>query len=624
MRRFFLYFQLLRNMGMRYIIFRAQYEIRRRSGMLKKKYPRSWNIKNTPSLEQWRKNAKPFFELSPLNGECCSFEANPLSERIERMLRGEYCFFSTTWYDLTTGYDWVTNPDTGYRYDISKHWTEVEDYVKDAGDIKFVWEKSRFAFLYDFIRYEQKTGADCSSFVFSQMVDWIDKNPLNYGPNYKCSQEISLRVLNWIFALYYYKDSSALKDEIFTRIITSIYGQMKHVRANIDFSRISVRNNHAITEALTLYIVGLLFPFWKEASEWRSSGKKWFEEEIKYQIAEDGTYLQFSMNYHRVVVQLLTWAIGLADRNNEQFCKDVYQRAYASVNFLYQCQDDVTGKLPNYGSNDGALFFRLNDNDFRDYRPQLDALHYLLTGENLYDTVWEDRLWYVPFSKGIRELFPRIQKQYGVVSFKIGGYFLFREKDTLTFIRCGKYKDRPAQADNLHVDIWYKGENVLLDGGTYKYNASSDDIRYFMGTESHNTVMLGTKDQMLKGARFIWYNWTQALQVSVEENADRFIFVGSIKCFTYIKKNIVHKRQVIKWKKQSLWEIKDEIQHKPNNLSIHQLWHTMSSDLRFFSKSGNVLERVGYYSPYYGYKQECKQIDIQTENNKLVTQIQLI
>lgn len=62
-------------------------------------------------------------------------------------------------------------------------------------------------------------------------------------------------------------------------------------------------------------------------------GKKWFEEEIKYQVAEDGTYLQFSMNYHRVVVQLLTWAITLADRNGERFCDEVYKRAYQSVNF---------------------------------------------------------------------------------------------------------------------------------------------------------------------------------------------------------------------------------------------------------------------------------------------------
>ena len=82
------------------------------------------------------------------------------------------------------------------------------------------------------------------------------------------------------------------------------------------------------------------------------------------------------MNYHRVVIQLLTWGIALAQRNGECFSEHVYQRAYQSVNFLYQCQELSNGYLPNYGSNDGALFFKLNDSDYRDYRPQLDALHY--------------------------------------------------------------------------------------------------------------------------------------------------------------------------------------------------------------------------------------------------------
>ena len=202
---------------MKYIVFRTQYELRRKSGLLRKKYPPCWVVRNIPSLGQWRMEARPFFTLKrkenilPKNIHVDSF----LKERVERMLRGDYCFFSSTWYSLTENYDWITNPDTGYQYDISRHWTEIEDYVKEAGDIKYVWEKSRFAFLYDFIRYDWETGEDYSSFVFSQILDWIDKNPLNYGPNYKCSQEISLRVLNWIFALYYYKESATLTEEVF-------------------------------------------------------------------------------------------------------------------------------------------------------------------------------------------------------------------------------------------------------------------------------------------------------------------------------------------------------------------------------------------------------------------------
>ena len=39
----------------------------------------------------------------------------------------------------------------------------------------------------------------------NEIIDWIDKNPVNCGPNWKCSQEISLRVMNWVFAIYFYK-----------------------------------------------------------------------------------------------------------------------------------------------------------------------------------------------------------------------------------------------------------------------------------------------------------------------------------------------------------------------------------------------------------------------------------
>ena len=592
--------------------------------MLKRLYPGKWEMRTPISLEKWRREAKPFLgQLRKPHGRRGN-PVNPLlAERVDRMLRGEYCFFSSVWYTLSPDYDWVTNPDTGYRYEASMHWTEIEDYVKESGDIKYVWEKSRFAFLYDFIRYDQETGEDHAQFVFSQILDWIAKNPLNHGPNYKCSQEISLRVLNWIFALYYYKDSPLLTEERFALIMSSIYGQMKHVRANINFSRIAVRNNHAITETLALYIVGLLFPSFKEASEWKQLGKKWFEKEIVYQIAEDGTYLQYSMNYHRVVVQLLTWAICLADKNNERFSEVVYQRAYASVNFLYQCQDEVTGFLPNYGSNDGALFFRLNDNDYRDYRPQLDALHYLLTGEDLYAGAYEDRMWYISDWNTERSMLSRISKKYGAVSFARGGYFLFREKDSFTFIRCGKYKKRPAQADNLHMDVWYNGENILLDGGSYKYNASDEDLKYFMGTESHNTVMLGAKDQMLKGERFIWYNWTQACRAIVKEEPDCFVFIGDVEAFTYLGKGIIHRRKIVKWKGKAIWEVEDTIVNKPDMLPMRQLWHTLSDKIQISSEGGMQRDLFHWYSPYYGYKQNCRQIEIQTASNSLVTKIQL-
>lgn len=624
MNRINLYSQILKNMGVRYFLFRASYEIQRKSGLLRLKYPVNYKLQKFFSLEEWKEKDLPFFFGSAKEISLGNVREDNLASDFHRAIKGECCFFSSVWYDLGTDYDWVSNPDTNYKYDVSKHWTEVEDIVKEAGDIKYVWEKSRFSYLYTIIRYDHAKGEDHSQFVFDQIQDWIDKNPLNCGPNYKCSQEISLRVLNWIFALYYYKSSPFLSEDCFQKIINSVYWQIKHVYGNINFSRIAVRNNHAITETLALYIVGLLFPWFSEAKTWKANGKQWFEKEIEYQIAEDGTYLQFSMNYHRVVVQLLTWGIALADLNGEIFSEPVYQRAYQSVNFLYQCQELSNGYLPNYGSNDGALFFKLNESDYRDYRPQLDALHYLLTGENLYADVYEDRSWYTANWKCTRAKMTPIMQIMGCVSFEVGGYYLIREQNTLTFIRCGKYKDRPAHADNLHMDVWYKGENILMDGGSYKYNTDALDINYFMGTQSHNTIMLGDNNQMLKGARFIWFYWSQALNASIQELDDSYCFSGTVSCFRQLGQDITHTRKIIKKKNDPEWVVEDIVLNKPRGIKIRQLWHTRSQKIDFNSAGHNYTLYKGMYSEYYGLKKENKQIDFISDSESIKTIIQII
>ncbi|MFK1918422.1 heparinase, partial [Bacteroides fragilis] len=144
-------------MGGRYFLFRASYEMRRKSGLLRLKYPVNYRLQKFLSLEEWKEKAMPFFfdsskEVSLSN--VCTYD---LAFDFQRVIKGECCFFSSEWYNLGADYDWVTNPDTNYKYDVSKHWTEVEDIVQEAGDIKYVWEKSRFSYLYTVIRYDHST-----------------------------------------------------------------------------------------------------------------------------------------------------------------------------------------------------------------------------------------------------------------------------------------------------------------------------------------------------------------------------------------------------------------------------------------------------------------------------------
>ena len=610
--------QLYQNMGGRYFAFRAWYEFRRRSGLLKSQFPVNPEQINYISLQQWRKEAAPFFFKSRESLKLEKVRDEQLKQDAQRILNGEIQFFSHEGKYLGKDYDWVTNPDIGYHYDIHKHWTEIEDLSSEAGDIKFTWEKSRFSYLYTIMRNDYHFDEDHAEFVFHEIIDWIDKNPINQGPNYKCSQEISLRILNWTFALYFYRNSKCLTEEIFQQMMHSIYWQILHIRSNIHFSRISVRNNHAITETLTLYLTSLLYPFFPGSDERKEKGKAWFEEEIAYQIYEDGTFLQFSMNYHRVVIQLLTWAIGLAELNHDKYDDVVYERAYKSINFLFQCQEESNGWLPNYGSNDGALFFKLSQNDYRDYRPQLDALHQMLTGKKLYTDDYEDKGWY-----GVLiDKYPAMTRKYGCISYPISGYYLIREEETLTFIHCGDYKDRPGHADNMHIDIWYQGENVLLDAGSFKYNTTPELTKYFGGTVSHNTVMLDGYDQMMKGGRFIWYYWPKHANGSLEEAFDSYIFEGQVNCFRQINKNIFHKRRIEKIKGQPIWSVSDIIENKPSGMKMRQLWHTCFDGIKFESNPEQT-ESEGWVSDYYGVKYPCRQIGLESKDNKIITTIKI-
>ncbi|MBJ2174567.1 alginate lyase family protein [Aureibaculum sp. A20] len=616
------YIDLIKNMGMRYIVFRVFYEVKSRLGIHKKKFPVNPTFKEFISLEEWKRNTPPFFFTSKAGLQIPKIKTIALEEKVNNIMKGTYTFFSKKEFDLGVDYDWVTNPDSGFKYDHHLHFTEINDFNKVAGDIKYVWEKARFSFVYDVIRYDYNFDEDQSTFVLDQIKDFIDKNPINQGPNYKCSQEISLRILNWTFALYYYRDSEALTDTLFKTIMNAIYWQIHHVYHNINFSRIAVRNNHAITETLLLYVSNLLFPFIPETKKWSSKGKKWFEQEIDYQIYKDGTYLQHSMNYHRIVIQLFTWAIRLSELNEDRFKNSVYDKAEKSLLFLDTCLNAVDGNLPNYGHNDGALFFKLSDADYRDYRAQLDDLRAVLKGEIKYNT--DSYNWY-----GIKNPTKVDHLHAGTFTFDNGGYYIVNENNSKTFIRCASFKDRPAQSDNLHVDLWADGINILRDSGTFKYNTTAEFSSYFNGVGGHNTVSVNGADQMLKGGRFIWFYWIKNAKAKLLDKKDAFVFEGKIRAFRHVGKNITHKRKVTKVKNSQVWEIFDTIENAPDKEMV-QYWHINPKirdkvSIKTYDKNGNQLDAIieeKWYSSYYGIKESSIRISFKTNYGYLHTKIE--
>jgi len=156
-------------------------------------------------------------------------------------------------------------------------------------------------------------------------------------------------------------------------------------------------------------------------------------------------------------------------------------------------------------------------------------------------------------------------------------------------------------------------------------------MRYFSGTASHNTVMLGDNDQMLKGGRFIWYYWSQSVDAAMSDDDDAYVFTGVIKAFSYIKDGIVHRRRVKKLKGQPVWEIHDEVIGASRGMEVRQLWHMPLSAVGRISitakdsKGASLAPHKGdgWYSSLYGQKEKTEECYFSAFNEPIKTLIKV-
>jgi len=551
-------FQTARYYGTGFLAFRIKYALQQKTGLLKRKFPTSqWSeIQSDNWLEPGSRDSD-FVQVHKLKGGRFFFDmGNPptpdkqCQSRIiadaEHILDNKFKYFFDKSYSLGAGPDWFLNPVTNKRAKADRHWCDIDLFDPDVGDIKFVWEPSRFAWAYTLIRAFAATRQDKYAEKFWVLWEsWQQANQPNMGPNYACGQECAIRLLAMCFAFYALSDATATTNARGKNLALAIAVHADRIEKNIDFA-VSTRTNHSLTEALGLYTAGLLFPEFIHSRDWVALGKKVLTTEGLKQIYTDGSYIQHSMNYHCLMLQDFLWGVRLAQLNGDALDDRLLSRLKKATYFLYQMQDEVTGKVPNYGANDGALILPLNSCDFPDYRPVLQAMNFLLTDRKLYEKgLWdEDLLWLF----GPDALNAPIRPSSRTASFAAdtGGYYILRGPYSRVMTRCHSYRDRPCHADMLHVDLWYKGENILRDAGSYMYYCQEAWQKYFPSTAAHNCVEIDDTDQMTKGPRFLWFYWTRCRLLSFDTSSDGRVgyFEGEHYGYTRLPGNVIHRRSI--------------------------------------------------------------------------------
>jgi hypothetical protein len=278
----------------------------------------------------------------------------------------------------------------------------------------------------------------------------------------------------------------------------------------------SLNNNHLLSEAAGLYTAALMLPEHPSALSWKTIGWRWFNHGLKSQVASDGAYTQNSTNYHRLMLQLSLWVNILCVRHGQPLPESTLQKLAIATRWLLCLIDPQTGKVPNLGPNDGAYIFPLSTCPFHDYRPVLQAASLAFLGEQPFPSGSWDEMSYWLGIKGQetrekREIEQSTSNPLSPLHNNITPHVLRSPSGTSwVYLRIARFNSRPGHADQLHIDLWWRGLNLAQDPGTYLYNGRPPWDNALSGTEAHNTITIDGQDQMTRAGRFLWLDWAQA------------------------------------------------------------------------------------------------------------------
>ena len=478
-----------------------------------------------------------------------SFGKKDLLDEADEILNGRFRFFGGP----AEYYSFINHGDL-------PHWSAYEfgKAAINTEDIKLIWEPARFGWALTLARAytlsNNETYAQCFWHLFDEFTA---ANPFNSGPNWCSAQEVALRLIALIFAGSIFRKSKSATSQRMLMLLASIYMHAKRIPPTLVYAR-AQNNNHLISEAVGLYCAGSFFKSLRIATQWKTLGWKWFNRAIQEQIAENGEFIQHSLNYHRLMLQASLWMDFIARLNDEKFSDLTLEKLSMATEWLLNFIEPSNGHVPNLGHNDGSNIFPLSQCSYADYRPVVQAASRAFLRKGVLPPgIWDESCLWLN-----RPISPNRVKTFKL--WHTDGVPWLGDSISRVYLQSINYRSRPAHADQLHADFFYRGYNLAMDAGTYLYNAPPPWENALAQTRVHNTITIDGFDQMQRASKFLWLDWAQAhlLKFEPAENIIKTEHDG------YKNLGIRHERE-IKFDHFSKWKVVDFLENTISNPKEH-------------------------------------------------------
>ena len=425
----------------------------------------------------------------------------------------------------------LTNWFNGYVHSNDKFWYEIPDFCIEAGDIKGVWELSRWYWAVKIACDERMSINERRKLIEALAVLWMRQNPYLRGPNWKCGQEAALRLLHFILSMRILGCSPGdltPPQELF------ILDHVKRIQPTLNYAR-GQKNNHWISEAVGLVIGGLWLSGHDSAEIYYRRGAREIELAIEALFNPDGSFAQSSFNYLRHAMTLLTLAkleVSEARRDCSGFMSPKFQNA---LRFFNQFCDPLSDVTHNWGANDGSDPLALAERNFLDPSPYKAFYDFgfkaaVPSTENkvlngIVNAYRGDLNKMAYFRKDLVRDVEDSALVGGFFEYPDGGVIFFRNSKYRVLIRLPVFKFKPSQDDVGHFDVILNGTSALLDAGTYSYFTDDKTFQYFQGVHSHNTIYSSAAPySMTKLSRFIFGKWQKGEWQVTASNRLRLAF----------------------------------------------------------------------------------------------------
>jgi hypothetical protein len=602
--------RLARALGPRVVVQQAVQAARQRNGALQRELPlMQWDevplvsalhddkLSDPAAYLTYRRERAPSFFFEPecrasTRGRFASWDESqsPVADA-DAALDGRIRFFSRSVASLGDPPKWGHNPFSCEDWPLDEHFADVDEFSR--GDIRVIWEASRFHFAYPLVRAYWRTGNEKYAEGFWRLFEqWRNANPPNHGPNWKSGQEASIRVIAWCFALYGLLEAEATTPARIVSLAEAIAFSGQRIEVTFD-DALSRQNTHGISEGMGLWTIGALFPEFRNARRWRRAGRTALDRLGHELIYGDGSFAQHSLNDHRLMLDSYIWSLRLGELINEPFGRSLIEQIGRAADWLYQLQDETTGRVPCYGANNGTLILPLTNCDFQDLRPVVHAARYLTTRTRTFENgPWDEQLFWLFGNRAISaEAIPSPRVDFQA---RDGGYYSLRSRTGFAFVRAADFQHRPSHADQLHVDLWWRGINIALDPGTFSYNAPMPWNHALAPTAFHNTVSVDMQSQMIQESRFLFLPWCRGeARRIVRSSAGQIAYwEGSHDGYHRLSPGATHRRAIVRLGDDH-WVVLDEVQSRdPHICRLHWLLADWPHQMQVRNQQGDLGEVV--------------------------------